>query len=300
MATVERRPRPCLQIPSSVITFRCDLLVAAFAAPQTSHHPARRSCQPSGLQARMVVIDRQSRHRRRPAFRRLDHVGRVGVNPVRRTDRSGPCATSSSAISRSQTLTGCRYLSTERLNCISAGSAGAAPDRLHIWNEDREFTRDKVHVPRAIATSTDGLPSGLDRRLEEDRSPVLLRRPRLQPQGLRSEATLAARRCASPSGTIQSKHSALTDKTKPIGRVQILDSVLAGAMASHHGLAGGRKGGRVERISIQDDVLNLAAKASPASIRFRARGIIQTPSGREVGRAISTARVSRVMTKKMT
>jgi hypothetical protein len=52
-----------------------------------------------------------------------------------------------------------------------------------------------------------------------------------------------------------------------------------------------RKGGGVQRVSVQDQVLNTAQKAVASVGQFRATCVIQAPSGRLVMPAISTARV---------
>jgi predicted secreted hydrolase len=73
-------------------------------------------------------------------------------------------------------INGRRYLFTERLNRAGPGWAGAATDRLHVWNEDWEATveKGKVQVLRAVGTPSKGGPSfGVDLRLEDDRPPVL-------------------------------------------------------------------------------------------------------------------------------
>ena len=96
----------------------------------------------------------------------------------------------------------------------------------------------------------------------------------------------------SPSGTILVQALGLGGLHKPLGeRVQIWtpgrqDQWLH-ATAPQQAL----KGGGVERVSVQDEVLNAAQEAVASVGQFRATCVIQAPSGRLVMPAISTARV---------
>jgi predicted secreted hydrolase len=101
---------------------------------------------------------------------------RIGINPVPANKSVWAVRDLFMAHLAVTDINGRRYLFTERLNRAGPGWAGAATDRLHVWNEDWEATieKGKLHTLRATGTaSSGGKPFGIDLRLEEDRPPVL-------------------------------------------------------------------------------------------------------------------------------